>query len=145
VASLIANMVLNVVFLSVLYLLWTTPEVRARGVMVALEQTPGLHLARGFASAAASYLNLALLWHWLRKSGVYQRQPGWMRYTMRLLIACAAMAAALWAGLLWAPDFTVVGKLARVGYLAVLVCGGGLVYLLALLALGFRPRDLREH
>jgi putative peptidoglycan lipid II flippase len=145
VASLIANMVLNVVFLSVLYLLWTTPEVRARGVMVALEQTPGLHLALGFASAAASYLNLALLWHWLRKSGVYQRQPGWMRYTMRLLIACAAMAAALWAGLLWAPDFTVVGKLARVGYLAVLVCGGGLVYLLALLALGFRPRDLREH
>jgi putative peptidoglycan lipid II flippase len=145
IASLIANMVLNVVFLWVLYLLWTTPEVRAQGVFAALERTPGLHLALGFASAAASYLNLALLWHWLRKAGVYERQPGWLRYLMRLLVACAAMSAALWAGLQWAPAFTQIGQWARVGYLAVLVGGGGLVYLLALLALGFRPRDLREH
>ncbi|MDR0182568.1 murein biosynthesis integral membrane protein MurJ [Lysobacter arvi] len=145
IASLIANMVLNVVFLWVLYLLWTTPEVRAKGVLAALEQTPGLHLALGFASAAASYLNLALLWHWLRKAGVYQRQPGWLRYLMRLLVACGAMSAALWAGLQWAPAFTQVGQLARVGYLAVLVGGGGVVYVAALLALGFRPRDLREH
>jgi len=145
VASLIANMVLNVAFLWVLYMLWTTPEVRAKGVLTALEQTPGLHLALGFASAAASYLNLALLWHWLRKAGVYERQPGWLRYLMRLLVACVAMSAALWAGLSWAPDFTKIGQWARLGYLAVLVGGGGLVYAAALLALGFRPRDLREH
>jgi putative peptidoglycan lipid II flippase len=145
IAALIANMVLNVVFLWVLYMLWTTPEARAQGVMAALELTPGLHLALGFASAAASYLNLAVLWYWLRKAGVYQRQSGWARYLTRLLVACAAMSAALWAGLYWVPEFTTMGKWDRIGYLGVLVGGGGLVYLVTLLVLGFRPRDLREH
>jgi putative peptidoglycan lipid II flippase len=32
----------------------------------------------------------------------------------------------------------------RIGSLLLLVGGGGVVYLLALLVLGFRPRDLRE-
>lgn len=145
IASLIANMVLNGLFLLGLYHLWTTPEVRAGGVMHALASTPGLHLALGLASAAASYINLALLWHWLRKAGVYDRQPGWTRYLVRLGTACAAMTLALLVALHWTPDFTLIGKWERIGYLAVLVGGGVSVYLLALLALGFRPRDLREH
>jgi putative peptidoglycan lipid II flippase len=113
--------------------------------MAALAQTPGLHVALGLASAAASYINLAMLWHWLRKAGVYDRQPGWARYLLRLGTACAAMAFALLAALYWTPDFTAIGKWERIGYLAALVGGGGAVYLLALLAMGFRPRDLREH
>ena len=145
IVALVANMVLNVAFLWVLYLMWTTPQARAQGVWAALAATPGLHLALGFASAAASYINLGLLWIWLRKAGVYQRQPGWTQYLVRLGVACAAMAGALLLALHWAPDFTVIGKWARIGYLAALVGGGGLVYLMALLALGFRPRDLREH
>ncbi|WP_310061298.1 murein biosynthesis integral membrane protein MurJ [Lysobacter niastensis] len=145
VASLIANMVLNGLFLMVLYFVWTTPQARSEGVMAALAQTPGLHVALGLASAAASYINLAMLWHWLRKAGVYDRQPGWARYLLRLGTACAAMAFALLAALYWTPDFTAIGKWERIGYLAALVGGGAAVYLLALLAMGFRPRDLREH
>jgi putative peptidoglycan lipid II flippase len=114
-------------------------------VLAALSQTPGLHLALGLASAAASYINLAMLWHWLRKAGVYDRQPGWTRYLLRLGTACAAMTIALLAALHGAPDFTVIGKWERIGYLAALVGGGGAVYLIALLAMGFRPGDLREH
>jgi len=98
-----------------------------------------------FGVVMASYLNLMLLWHWLRKAGVYQRQPGWTRHLTRLGLACAAMAIALLVALHWIPDFTVIGKWERIGYLAVLVGGGGAVYLGALLAVGFRPRDLREH
>ncbi|QNP42212.1 murein biosynthesis integral membrane protein MurJ [Lysobacter solisilvae (ex Woo and Kim 2020)] len=145
VASLIANMALNGLFLLVLYFMWTKPEARAGGVLAALAQTPGLHLALGLASAAASYINLGLLWHWLRKAGVYDRQPGWARYLTRLGTACAAMAIALLVALYWVPDFTVIGKWERIAWLAGLVGGGGAVYLLALLAMGFRPRDLREH
>jgi putative peptidoglycan lipid II flippase len=55
------------------------------------------------------------------------------------------MAAALLIALHWVPDFTVIGKWERIGYLAALVGGGGAVYLAALLGLGFRARDLREH
>jgi len=144
IASLVANMVLNGLFLWVLYLMWVKPEVRAQGVLAALQQTPGLHLALGFASAAASYINLALLWHWLRKSGVYQHQPGWARYVVRLVLACAAMALVLILGLHWVPAFTTMGQWARFGYLAVLVGAGGLTYVAVLLALGLRPRDLRH-
>ncbi|GAB3376153.1 murein biosynthesis integral membrane protein MurJ [Lysobacter rhizosphaerae] len=144
VASLVANMVLNVVFLAILFVLWV-PADKQGNVMQGLASTPGLHLAIGLASALASYLNLMLLWHWLRKAGVYQRQPGWTRHLTRLGLACAAMAIALLVALHWIPDFTVIGKWERIGYLALLVGGGGAVYLGALLAVGFRPRDLREH
>jgi putative peptidoglycan lipid II flippase len=55
------------------------------------------------------------------------------------------MAAALGLGLHWAPDFTVVPTMQRIAWLALLVVGGIVVYLAAMLAVGFRPRDLREH
>ncbi|WP_460733477.1 murein biosynthesis integral membrane protein MurJ [Lysobacter tyrosinilyticus] len=144
VASLVANMVLNVAFLGVLYVLWV-PASQQGDLMKGLASTPGLHLAIGLASALASYINLLLLWHWLRKSGVYERQPGWARHLTRLGLACVAMAVAIVAALYWIPDFTAIGKWQRIGYLGLLVGGGGAVYLAALLALGFRPRDLREH
>ena len=144
-ASLVANMVLNGLFLGVLYFLWVTPELRRGGVLDALSQTQGLHLALGLASALASYLNLALLWRWLRQSGVYQHQPGWRRYVVRLVLACVAMAAALVLGLHWTPDFTTMDVLSRIAYLATLVVGGVGIYVVTLLTLGFRLRDMREH
>ena len=56
-------------------------------------QVPGLHVGLALASALASYVNFLLLWHWLRKAGVYQRQPGWSRHWLRLGLSCLAMAA----------------------------------------------------
>jgi len=76
---------------------------------------------------------------------VYERQPGWGMFLVRLLTACAAMAAAVLAGVHWAPDFTEIPALDRVFWLGVLVVGGLSVYLMAMLLLGFRLRDLREH
>jgi len=106
---------------------------------------PGLHFALGIASALSSYLNLLLLWRWLRKADVFDLQPGWGRFLLRMLLANAAMAAAVLAGLHLAPEFTEAGKWTRMGWLGLLVGGGAATYALALLALGFRPRDFREH
>jgi putative peptidoglycan lipid II flippase len=138
-------MVFNVMFLAILFILWVPANLQHGPVLVALAKVPGLHFALGLASALASYLNLSLLWHWLKKAGVYDRQPGWGRFLFRLLAACTAMAAALGLGLHWAPDFTVVPTMQRIAWLALLVVGGIVVYLAAMLAVGFRPRDLREH
>ncbi|MBS0194235.1 MAG: murein biosynthesis integral membrane protein MurJ [Proteobacteria bacterium] len=160
VASLIANMFLNFLFIGVLYVAvvrhaWEpagTPvsdaqiaASRAASFFTMFSHFPGLHFALGMASAAASYLNLALLWHWLRQTGVYQRQPGWSRFLLRLVVACAVMVGVLVIGLRMAPDFTAVPALKRIVWLASLVLAGGASYGLAMLALGFRPRDLREH
>lgn len=145
VVSLIVSMVLNFVFLAVLYAVMVPGELRQEGLFNALKQVPGLHVALGLASALASYVNLALLWRWLRRAGVYQRQPGWGHYLLRLLLASAAMTALLLLGLHWTPDFSTIPAWSRIGWLAVLVGGGALVYAGALLAVGVRPGDLREH
>lgn len=145
VASLVANMLFNVMFLAILYHLWVPSALQSGPVLVALSKVPGLHFALGLASALASYLNLALLWRWLKRSGVYEAQAGWGRFLTRLLVACAAMASAVLLGLYLAPDFTRVDLFQRVVWLAVLVIGGVAVYLLSMLALGFRTRHLREH
>ena len=84
-----------------------------------VEGPPGLHFALGMASAVASYLNLALLWRWLKKAGVYQREPGWGRFLLRLLVSCIALVAVVEIGLRIGPDFTQVAFVARVVWLAV--------------------------
>ena len=53
------------------------------------------------------------------------------------------MVAVLLAGLVLWPEWTDVEKWHRVWRLAVLVIAGGGAYVVALLAMGFRPRDLR--
>ena len=143
VAALVANMVFNFILLAVLYQVMVPEALKAQGVMAALAAQPGLHLALGIASALSSYLNLALLWYWLDKTGVYRRRPGWGGYVLRLVLACMAMSAVLLALLHWLPGFGGMDKWQRIGGLALLVGGGGLTYLLAMLAMGFRPRDLR--
>ncbi|MGH8032456.1 MAG: murein biosynthesis integral membrane protein MurJ [Luteimonas sp.] len=145
VASLIANMVISIALLALLYAWWVPDAVKAKGLFAALAATPGLHLALGVASALASYLNLALLWRWLRRDGVYQPLPGWTRYTLRLLVACALMCATVLAGLHWAPDFTRAPVVDRVVWLLSLVAGGAVAYVIGLFAMGLRLRDLREH
>lgn len=144
-ASMVANMVFNIALLALLVALWVPEEVRQDGVMATLARVPGLHFALGIASALSSYLNLVLLWRWLRRADVFDLQPGWTRFLVRLLLANLAMGLALWFGLQVAPDFTVVDKWQRIGWLGALVGGGALVYAAAMLVLGFRLRDFREH
>jgi putative peptidoglycan lipid II flippase len=154
IASLIANMAFNFLFLAILYnqrgflmsYFGFVPKVpESSSIWAELSGTPGLHFALGLASAVASYLNLWLLWRWLRKAGVYERQPGWGRFLLRLVLACSAMVAMLLAGRHFGPDFTQVGFVSRVLWLSALVFGGAGIYGIAMLALGFRPRELREH
>jgi putative peptidoglycan lipid II flippase len=139
---MLANMVLNAVFLALLFWLWHTPEDLADGWLQGLSRVSGLHIALALASALASYLNLSMLWRALRRDGIYQREPGWLRYSVRLAVACAVMVVFLLAGR-WAwPDWS-VDIWTRIWHLGVLVAGGGLAYLGVLFAMGFRVRDLR--
>ena len=144
VASLLTNMVLNVVFLALLFELWAPASLKQLSWLSALSQLAGLHMALGMASAVAAYVNLWLLWRWLKRAGVYQRQPGWARHLLRLGLACAAMVLVLLVGRWWWPDWTVhVSVLTRLWHLTVLVLAGGVAYLGVLFVGGFRLRDLR--
>ena len=145
VAAMVANMLFNGIFIALLFELWAPPALKQGGWMAGIAQLRGLHLALALASALASYVNFALLWRSLRRADVYDRQPGWARHWLRLLLACAAMVAVLLAGRWLWPDWThEVSVLARVWHLGVLVAAGAGSYAVALLASGLRLRDLRE-
>jgi putative peptidoglycan lipid II flippase len=142
VSAMVANMVLNVLFLALLFALWHQPEDLQGGVMQGLSRVPGLHMALGLASALASYLNLALLWRALRRDGIYESEPGWAKFVLRLLVSCVLMSAVLIAGRWLWPDWT-VSTWIRVGRIGALVGAGAATYLATQYAMGFRIRDLR--
>ena len=142
IASMVANMVLNGIFLAILFVLWHQPGDLDQGWLKGLSKVPGLHMALGMASALASYLNLWMLWRALRRDGVYQREPGWARHWLRVGLACAAMAALLLAGLWLWQDWS-VPFWTRIWRLGVLVGGGALTYVAVLFGMGLRIKDLR--
>lgn len=143
VVALVANMAFNALFILILFELWASPAQRQGSLLDGISQVPGLHVGLAIASTLSSYLNFVLLWGWLRRAGVYQRQAGWARHWGRLLFACAAMVLVLLLGRALWPDWSGVPIIARVWHLAVLVLAGGLTYVAALFATGFRLRDLR--
>jgi len=142
VSAMIANMVLNAAFLALLFALWHQPGDLDQGWLKGLEQVPGLHVALALASALASYLNLAMLWRALGRDGIYERQPGWGRFVLRLVVSCTLMSVVLIAGRWLWPDWS-VHFWVRAMRIAVLVGGGAATFVAVQYAMGFRVRDLR--
>jgi putative peptidoglycan lipid II flippase len=100
----------------------------------------GLALAIGLGAC----LNAGLLYRKLREHGIYMPQPGWGRFTVKVLVALALMCVAVhfaagpnawWLATAWQ---------ARTAALVGVVVLGAVVYLGALWVLGFRPRDFRR-
>jgi putative peptidoglycan lipid II flippase len=100
----------------------------------------GLALAIGLGAC----LNAGILYYHLRKQGIFQPQPGWPIFLAKLALALAAMAAALWFGMLGEARWLTYGLGERVGHLAALVVGGAACYFLTLGLLGFRIRHFRQ-
>jgi putative peptidoglycan lipid II flippase len=145
VIALIVNMACNFALIALLFELWAPPAVKQLPWLEGIARVPGLHLGMAIASSASNCLQCLLLWWYLKRAGVYRRQPGWRRHWTRIVLACAALLAVLGAGLwFWPwPQWTREAIDVRVWKLAVLVCAGGVVYIAALFAAGFRLRDLR--
>jgi putative peptidoglycan lipid II flippase len=127
IVALVANMAMNVVIV--------VPWVQAGW--------PAPHTGLAVATAASAFLNAGLLGRGLYRRGVWQPQPGWPRFLLQVVVACAVMGmllhyfvapvsawieADLWTRCLW----TLAG-----------VLGGGTVYFAVLFAVGLRPSALR--
>jgi putative peptidoglycan lipid II flippase len=100
------------------------------------------HTGLALAISLAAWVNAALLYVTLRQRKFYTVQSGWLIYLLKIALATAVMLAFL---IWYAPEdaiWTDWQLFERVSRLAVLVIGGGLSYLLALLVLGIRPRQL---
>ncbi|HEX5539920.1 MAG TPA: murein biosynthesis integral membrane protein MurJ [Methylophilaceae bacterium] len=97
----------------------------------------GLALAIGLGAC----LNAGLLYYQLRKAGVYQPQPGWLKFMLKLGLAAALMAAALLisegSSAAWL-SYALVPKLL---HLTALVVIGAVSYFGALWLFGIRLKD----
>ncbi|HET7266991.1 MAG TPA: murein biosynthesis integral membrane protein MurJ [Oleiagrimonas sp.] len=141
--ALVANMVFNVAFIVLLFELWAPEPVKQLSWLAGIARVPGLHMALGIAGAISAYINCGLLWFWLHRAGVYQRQPGWVKHLARVVTACLAMAVVLGIGMAVWPHWTQVDVWTRVWHLAVLVVAGAVTYAGVMLIGGFRLHELR--
>jgi putative peptidoglycan lipid II flippase len=102
---------------------------------------PLKHAGLALAIGLGACLNAALLYRGLRKSGIYQPQPGWAVFLLKVLAANFFMAVVLFSTMgeaSWWFSATWRSKLPAVLGLVVL---GVLAYGAVLALLGFRPRD----
>lgn len=109
-------------------------------VSVPLFSQAGLALSVGLGSLVNSG---TLLWL-LRRRGIYQPQAGWRLHFGRVAAASLLMCAALF-GLQWGERWSDLADPWTIHAVKILglVIAGAAVYGAALLAMGFRPRDLK--
>ncbi|MGH8115785.1 MAG: murein biosynthesis integral membrane protein MurJ [Rhodanobacteraceae bacterium] len=145
VIALVVNMVANFALIALLFELWAPPQLRHVPWLEGIAQVPGLHLGMAIASSVSNYLQFALLWRYLKRAGVYRRQPGWARHWLRIGVASAALVIVVGVALWFWPwqQWTHERVIMRLWKLAVVVCAGGAAYVGVLYGMGFRMRDLR--
>jgi len=103
-------------------------------------QHTGLALAIGLGAC----LNAGLLYYKLRLHGIYQPQPGWKVFLLKVLIALTAMGGIVWSmtgsGAEWFAA-TAAERASKLGFIVLL---GAASYFLCLRFLGFRLRDFSQ-
>ncbi|MDP2146776.1 MAG: lipid II flippase MurJ, partial [Pseudomonas sp.] len=75
---------------------------------------------------------------------MYQPQPGWGMFALKLLVAVAVMSAVLLGLMHWMPAWGEGQMLERFLRLGLLVVAGVIAYFGMLLLLGFRLRDFNR-
>jgi putative peptidoglycan lipid II flippase len=102
---------------------------------------PLRHAGLALAIGLGACLNAALLYRVLRRSRVYNPQPGWPGFLLKVAAAVLLMAAVLFSAMGEAAWWLTAPWQYKVPAVLGLVALGGGAYGACLLAFGFRPRD----
>jgi putative peptidoglycan lipid II flippase len=103
-------------------------------------QHAGLALSIGLGAC----FNSSVLFYFLRKHGIYQPEPGWGKFFLKLCIALLALALTLWFGMGSEQHWLTSHGWTRIIHLTWLVVSGVVVYFAILFALGFRLKDFAK-
>jgi putative peptidoglycan lipid II flippase len=126
--TVLANVLLTIAFVTPLWL---------QGIKAA-------HTGIAAATALAGMFNAALLWRYLRQQGVYNAEPGWGRWVLRIVLAMIAMATVVLGVRGWVGEWAALPTLWRWLWLLAAVAAGAVAYGTVLLLSGLRPRHLRH-
>jgi len=105
---------------------------------------PLAHAGLALATTLAAVLNAGLLYRGLRRSGAYRPRPGWGRFLVQVAAGCAAMGGLVWWGSGALEPWLAAGPWVRIGRLGLWVGAGVFCYILVILLLGIRPRQLLQ-
>jgi putative peptidoglycan lipid II flippase len=128
-----------------------TPVKIAVGVLVATQVmnlvfVPFIaHAGLALSIGLGACLNAGFLYAGLRRKEIYQPQPGWRMFLLRLAGATLLMAG---VAAVTAAQFDWIAlhaqPLARIAFLAGVMIAAGATYFIALLLMGFRVRDFKR-
>ena len=105
---------------------------------------PLKHAGLALAIGLGACLNAGILFYQLRKQRIYQPQPGWRGFLLKLALALLAMAAVLWFAMGSEAQWLDYRARERVAHLGGLVLAGAATYFATLFLLGFRPGQFRR-
>jgi putative peptidoglycan lipid II flippase len=103
-------------------------------------QHAGLALSIGLGAC----LNAGVLFYKLRKQSIFQPQPGWLSFSLKLFTALSVMGLLLWLGVGQTSRWIEYDFSQRILHLAALVSGGACVYFATLWLLGFRLHQFKR-
>ena len=102
---------------------------------------PLQHAGLALAISVGACINAGLLFWQLRKQQLFQPQPGWTKFLLKLVVAVTVMSAVLLGMMHFMPAWDHGQMLERFLRLGALVAAGVVTYFAMLLLLGFRLRD----
>jgi putative peptidoglycan lipid II flippase len=102
------------------------------------------HAGLALAISLGACLNAGLLLRGLRKRSIYQPQPGWWEFVLKLALAVYVMGTMLWVMTGDSASWLTAGALERIARLSLLVVAGAAVYFGTLWLTGFRLRDFNR-
>lgn len=102
---------------------------------------PLKHAGLALSIGLGACINAGLLYYHLRRSNIYQLQPGWVLFLFKLGLAVTTMALVLFFAMGASEDWLRYGVLSRLLHLTGLVLLGGITYFGALWLLGIRIKD----
>jgi putative peptidoglycan lipid II flippase len=96
------------------------------------------HTGLALATSLAAFVNAALLYRALTRSGSYRPLPGWSWLLARIMLASVGMGVLLWWGAGELGEWLAATALERALRLAAWIAGGVMVYVLSMYVLGMR-------
>lgn len=105
---------------------------------------PLAHAGLALAISGGACINAGLLFYQLRKQQMYQPQPGWGVFGLKLVIAVAVMSCVLLGAMHFMPAWDQGHMLERFLRLGALVVAGVVAYFGMLVLMGFRLRDFNR-
>ncbi|GMQ47535.1 murein biosynthesis integral membrane protein MurJ [Vibrio sp. 10N] len=101
------------------------------------------YVGLAMATALSAFINMALLYRGLHRQNVYRITKKTVGFVLRLVVAVAAMVTVLQWQLQDMQQWLSWGLSERIISLTFLIVVGGVTYLVALLVLGIRPKDVK--